>query len=77
MCLALVSGALSGITFHLRVRRWRLKQLYDRQYAWQVFELVKTHWKTMLHNSVFVVFDAMLTIAHAALIIHAVMNNCR
>jgi len=77
MCLALVSGALSGITFHLRVRRWRLKQLCDHQYAWQVFELVKNHQETTLHNSIFVVFDAMLTIACTALIVHAVMNNHR
>ena len=77
MCLALVSGALSGITFRLRVRRWRLKQLCDCQYAWQVFELVKNHWEMMLHNSIFIVFGAMLTIAHTALIIHVVMNNCR
>ena len=77
MRLALVSGALSGIAFRLRVRRWRLKQLCDHQYAWQVFELVKNHRETTLHNSVFVVFDAMLTIARAALIIRAVMNNHR
>src|SRR5947208_10831115 len=77
MRLALVSGALTGINFRLRVRRWRLEQLCDGQYTWQVFELVKNHGETTLCNTIFVVFNVMLTVARAALIVLAVMNKRR
>jgi len=73
MRLALVSGALAGITFRLRVSRgWRLKQLCDRQYAWQVFELVKNRGEMTLSNTIFVVLNPALTIASTTLIVRAV-----